>query len=404
LIVERPLRIGFLTPEYPTESYTGGIGSYVRQMARSVADLGHSAFVFLSVPSGDGLTWDGPVPVYRVGLPALASFLPQPLGKYSGVIFARRLARLTRELNLDLLEAPDFAGQTAFLNLVKPRGLHVVVRLHTCSSICRSLDGDRSVSTGNRLRDNLQDFLERRAIQTANSVTAISRATADLTKKMLRIQRDDIHVTPNPVNDLFFSPEKTVDVPAEPIVLFAGRLQWLKGPDLLIRCLPQVLQENPTVRFCLAGPDTNTSPEGGSMRTYLTSLIPEPMRSRVEFTGFISPEQLLKRYQQATVCVFPSRWEGFGLAAAEAMASGKAVVVSDAPGFQQFISDRISGLIVKGEDPRAFGSAIGLLLRDCHFRQTLSAAGRNTVHTRYRGSIVGESIATFYRNRIAHNN
>lgn len=140
------------------------------------------------------------------------------------------------------------------------------------------------------------------------------------------------------------------------------------------------------------------------MRTYLTSLIPEPMRSRVEFTGFISPEQLLKRYQQATVCVFPSRWEGFGLAAAEAMASGKAVVVSDAPGFQQFISDRISGLIVKGEDPRAFGSAIGLLLRDCHFRQTLSAAGRNTVHTRFRGSIVGESIVTFYRNRIAHNN
>src|ERR1700693_6377272 len=150
-MVERPLRIGFLTSEYPTEGYSGGIGSYVRQMANSLVELGHSVFVVLSVPSGEGVTWDGPIPIHRVAVPEFVSRLPEPLARCSGLIFARRLAALAEKLNLDLLEAPEFAGLTAFLNLVKPPRLRVVVRLHTCSAICRSLDNHAPASARRRL-------------------------------------------------------------------------------------------------------------------------------------------------------------------------------------------------------------------------------------------------------------
>ena len=83
-MVERPLRIGFLTSEYPTEGYSGGIGSYVRQMANSLVELGHSVFVVLSVPSGEGVTWDGPIPIHRVAVPEFVSRLPEPLARCSG--------------------------------------------------------------------------------------------------------------------------------------------------------------------------------------------------------------------------------------------------------------------------------------------------------------------------------
>lgn len=399
--VERPLRIGFLTSEYPTEAYSGGIGSYVRQMAHSLVELGHSVFVLLAVTSEEGVAWDGPVPIHRVALPGLAAHLPEPLAKCSSLIFARRLAALAEKLNLDVLEASEFGGLTAFLSLAKPARLHVVVRLHTCSAICRSLANHRPASKRNQLTNSLQDWLERRAIETADSVTAISQATVDLTKSMLGVRRDDFHVTPNPVNELFFSSAEAGYVSSEPLVLFAGRLEWRKGPDILVKALPALLERHPNARFCLAGGDTNTAPGGTSGLAYLSSLVPEQARARIEFAGFLPPEQLLKKYREAAVCVFPSRWEGFGLVAAEAMACGKAVVVSDTPGFRELISDGVTGLLAKAEDPHRLALAIGTLLGDSRLRQTLGTAASNDVRARFRGSAVGKSILRVYREAIA---
>jgi len=399
-VVERPLRIGFLTTEYPT-SYTGGIGSYVRQMAHTMVKLGHSVCVLLCVSSPESFTWDGPVLVHTIGVPEDASRLPLPLGKRSGVIFARRLAELAKKHDLDLLEAPEYLGLTAFLSLVKPAKLRVVVRLHTCASICRSLNGYHPASALSRLRDSAQDWLERRAIETADSVTAISSATVELTTRMLRLRRNDLLVTPNPVTDLFFSPATDSPIAAEPIVLFAGRLEWRKGPDLLIKALPAILERHPRVRFCFVGGDTNSGPGGTSMHAYLSSLVPGQASARVEFTGFVGPEQLLRRYRESTVCVFPSRWEGFGLVAAEAMACGKPVVVSDTSGFREVISDKVTGLFAKSEDPEALAATINELLCDSRFRQVLGATARDLAVTRFHSDAVGTSMLGIYRRTIA---
>ena len=248
---------------------------------------------------------------------------------------------------------------------------------------------------------HIQDWLERRAIETADSVTAISQATVDLTKTMLKIRRDDFHVTPNPVNELFFSCRETASASNHPMVLFAGRLEWRKGPDILMRALPALLDHHPSARFCLAGGDTNTAPGGTSGLAYLSSLVPEIARKNIEFTGFLQPDQLLERYRQATVCVFPSRWEGFGLVAAEAMACGKAIVVSDTPGFRELVSEGLTGMFAKREDPVSLGSAINLLLGDSGLRTRLGAAASDDARSRFRGSAVSESILRVYRETMA---
>jgi glycosyltransferase involved in cell wall biosynthesis len=399
-VTQRPLRIGFLTNEYPTAD-SGGIGSYVRQMAHTMVTLGHSCCVLLCAPSDESLTWDGPVQVHTIGLPEDASYLPLPLGKRSGIVFARRLATLISHHHLDVFEAPEYLGLTAFLSLFKPSGLRVVVRLHTCSSIVRMANGYRPMSLRNRLKDSLQDWLERRAIQTADSVTAISTATVDLTTKMLRLRRQDLVVTDNPVNDLYFSSRPESSISIEPVVLFAGRLEWRKGPDILIRALPSILRHFPNTRFCFAGCDTPTGPDGSSMYAYLSSLLPEGARTHVEFTGFLKPEQLLEKYHQSTVCVFPSRWEGFGLAPAEAMACGKPVIVSDTSGFREIVSGTVDGLFIKPDDPETLAETIKVLLSDCELRQRLGTAARHTAFTRFHGTAVGRSTLKIYRDAIA---
>jgi glycosyltransferase involved in cell wall biosynthesis len=401
-MTQRPLRIGFLTTEYPTQ-YGGGIGSYVRQMAHTLVNLGHYSCVLLCASPDSSLKWDGPVPVHAIGVPEDASRLPAFLGKRSGILFAgtRRLAEVVSEHRLDLLEAPEFLGLTAFLSLFRPSELRVVVRLHTCSSILRSLNGYHPASLRNRLKDSLQDWLERRAIHTADSVTAISTATVDLTAKRLRLRRHDFVVIDNPVNDMYFSREPDSSMSVEPEVLYAGRLEWRKGPDILIRALPNILRHCPNTRFCFAGGDTPTAPDGSSMHAYLSSLVPKDTMSRVEFTGFLRPEQLLEKYQQSAICVFPSRWEGFGLAAAEAMACGKPIVVSDTSGFREIVSDTVNGLFVKPDDPEDLAETIKALLCDSRLRQRLGAAARNTALTRFHSAAVGRSMLKLYREYVA---
>ena len=137
------------------------------------------------------------------------------------------------------------------------------------------------------------------------------------------------------------------------------------------------------------------------MRTYLSSLVPDEVRERVEFAGFLEPAELLKKYQESTVCVFPSRWEGFGLVAAEAMACGKPVVVSDTPGFREIVSDGVTGLFAKSEDAQALAASINMLLGDSQLRQTLGTAAREIAVTRFNSAAVGKSTLDIYRRVLA---
>jgi glycosyltransferase involved in cell wall biosynthesis len=397
LMVERPLRIGFLTTEYPTEGYTGGIGSYVRQVAHALLELGHSPFVLLCVPSDGELTWDGPVPIYRVGVSGFASRLPEPLGRGASLVFARNLARLAGELRLDLLEAPEWGGLTAFLDIVKPSELRVVVRLHTCSSIVRRINKSNPESIRERFDWRLRDWLEKRSILTADAVTAVSKAIGEETRRSLRLVRNDFQVVPNSVNDSAFSSADNMDKTGSPVVLFVGRLEWRKGPDLLIRALPAVLKQHPNALFQFAGMDTLTGPGNTSMRFHLDGLLPDDARSHVDFCGHLVHAQLEELWREATVCVFPSRYEGLPMVCLEAMARGKAIVATNIPGFCELISDGKNGVIVGGEDPEALACALSKMISDDLLRARLGRAARETARSHFHGSVVAESMLRVYR-------
>ena len=83
------------------------------------------------------------------------------------------------------------------------------------------------------------------------------------------------------------------------------------------------------------------------------------------------------------------------------MACGKAVVVSDTPGFRELISEGVTGLFAKAEDPLGLASAISVLLSDGHLREKLGVAARQDMRARFRGATVGQSILSVYRKAMA---
>ena len=398
-MTERNLKIGFLTTEYPTEGFTGGIGSYVRQMAQSLVDLGHSVFVLFHTPAAEGISWDGQVPIHKFHASGLGSQLPWPLGRGASIVFARRLADLVKELDLDILEAPEWLGLTAFLSMAKPQKLRVIVRLHTCSSIIRSSNNLQPASLRERIDNVRRDWAEKHAILTADAVTAVSKAIGGQTKSALRLRNADFEVVPNSVNASAFSQCEDNGI-ARPVVLFVGRLEWRKGPDLLIRAVPTVLKTQPDVVFRFAGLDTLTAPGGASMKSYLESLLPGGAKASVEFCGHLGPAQLEGMFREASVCVFPSRYEGLPMVCLEAMARGKAILTTDLPGFCELISDGETGVIVKGEDPQALASALTKLIPDIQLRSKLGCAAQETARATFHSMVVAESMLRVYRRLV----
>ncbi len=133
------------------------------------------------------------------------------------------------------------------------------------------------------------------------------------------------------------------------------------------------------------------------MKAHLQSLVSEKVLSRIDFAGRLEPARLLEIYQRATVCVFPSRWEGFGNVSAEAMACGKPVVVPANSGFAEHIRDGENGMLIQDLDPGAIAGAVKTLLANPALRGKLGGAARDYALKHLEVSTVARKTLGVYR-------
>ena len=159
------------------------------------------------------------------------------------------------------------------------------------------------------------------------------------------------------------------------IPLFAGRIQPLKAPDMLLRAVALLLDEDPSLRRRLVVPVVG-GPSGSGLAK------PEGLQKLaaklgiadlVRFRPPVGQEQLADWYRAASVLVMPSYSESFGLVAAEAQACGTPVVAAAVGGLPVAVRDGVSGYLVAGHDPAEYARA---LRRFADRRGAGRAAGR----------------------------
>ena len=123
-----------------------------------------------------------------------------------------------------------------------------------------------------------------------------------------------------------------------------------------------------------------------------------PLRDRVpDALGFVPPSELGAYYERAAVVCVPSRREGYGLTAREAMAYGRAVVAADVGGLRDAIEDGVSGLLVPPRDPAALRVALTRLLDDPALRVRLGEAARRRAEVAFSPEAEGSKLAEVYR-------
>lgn len=207
-----------------------------------------------------------------------------------------------------------------------------------------------------------------------------------------------IDVIPNGIDTARFQPDLN---PLEQYrddvftILYVGRMDPRKGAKFLFAALPQLEQElKGRFRIVVVGT--------GWMSKYYDAHIPLHLRKRVEFVGYVSPEELPRYYRSVDVYCSPATGnESFGIVLLEAMASGTPVVASDIAGYRWVIDPGIEGLLVPPRSPKHLADALVALAKDPARRQAMGVAGR-TKAMRYDWRAVTDQIEAAYKKTARH--
>jgi len=174
----------------------------------------------------------------------------------------------------------------------------------------------------------------------------------------------------------------------ERIVLFVGRLVYEKGVHVLIKALSKVL-EKVNVKFVIVG--------SGYMEEELSNLVTGMgLAHKVMFTGFVDDETLRNLQRCADVCVVPSLFEPFGIAALEAMAAGSPLVVSDTGGLSEIVEHDVTGVKVHPNNPDSLAWGIARVLLDKKYAEQLKNNAYKKVQEKYDWDKISQRTKTVY--------
>lgn len=173
-----------------------------------------------------------------------------------------------------------------------------------------------------------------------------------------------------------------------------GRVRPQKGSDLLIRAVIPLLKKHPELRVLMVGLIT---PEHKKFASRLKlKLHDEGVEHQVEWLSDLPWPELKRLYSSVDILVACPRNEGFGLTPLEAMASGAAVVVSDAGAFAEMVEDGVSGRLVAVDDHRALRGAIESMVSIPDLRARSANAAYERVQKRFTIQREAKALVDIY--------
>jgi D-inositol-3-phosphate glycosyltransferase len=256
-------------------------------------------------------------------------------------------------------------------------GVPLVHTMHTMARV-----KNLTLAQGDSPEPAIREIGEEQVVIAADRLVANTHAEA---KELIELY----HADPNRVRvvhpgvdlDLFVpgdqqSARSALGIATDAIVLlFVGRIQPLKAPDVLIEAAAEILNRNPELRSRLVvaicgGPSGSGLERPDALMTLANDL---GVSDVVQFVPPTNRTELVKWYQGATVCVVPSYSESFGLVAIEAQACGTPVVAARVGGLPTAVREGISGILVDGHHAGDWAKSILQVISDEPLQQKLRA-------------------------------
>ena len=232
--------------------------------------------------------------------------------------------------------------------------------------------------------------IEMDLIERANTITTVAHSVA-MELREYGLNSKDVEVIGNGVDEKIFTPIKNkVD---EKYILYSGRLDYRKGLFDLIESSKIICQVHPEISFVITG-------KGILIEKLKRRVNESGLKKNFNFVGFVSREKLIQLYQQATIYVLPSHYEGLPTVLLEAMACGCPIVATSVSGNLDVLTQGHDGILVPPKSPDKIAEAVLKLLDDEKMRNTLGINARNTIENRFTWSIISKKFLHFYNSLI----
>ena len=196
-------------------------------------------------------------------------------------------------------------------------------------------------------------------LKRSKKIITVSHFSKNEILKIFNVDVNKIHVIYNGVSQKFFRAKKSSK---KNYILAIGGSNPRKNIENIIRALDNVSLKN---IYLVA--------VSGQNKIFPSKNINLPKLNRVQILNRVTDSQLVKLYSEASVFVFPSLYEGFGIPPLEAMACGTPVVVSNASSLPEVCGD--AALYVNPNDPVDIARKINMILEDCRLREELIRKG-----------------------------
>lgn len=381
------MHITFLTPEYPHSKvlHSAGIGTSIKNLVAALVKKDIKVSVVVYGQSEDTIIQEDGVEIHLV---------KKRKYKWATWYFYRKylqdyLNALIVKNKVDLVEAPDWTGITAFMNLKAP----LVIRFHGSDTYFCHLE--------NRKQKRKNFWFEKLAIQKAKAFIAPTAFAGKLTQQLFKIRNKTIATIYYGLEVEKFRNDNAIHE-EKGLLLYIGTVIRKKGVLELPDIMKRVIAKMPEAKLILIGGDSYDAATGTqSTWQLMQELMDDNVKNSIEYLGKVPYQEVRDYIQKAQVCVFPTFAETLGMVTIESMAMKKAVVNSNIGWAQELIIDGESGYLVHPGEHETFSAKISDLLEDDQLRQRIGLKAEERVCTVFNIDTIVEQNIAFYQKTIA---
>ncbi len=381
----------------PGEGKSGGMNVYARQLALALGNAGVHVDIFTRdhTESESKITEIAPG-VRVIHLPggpaetALDGLFPH-LPEFSQALLEFQIETgLTYQAVHSHYWLSGWVGQQMATEWRAPH----ILTFHTLSLIkMQSRAGESEPATRKQV--------EKELMASADHIVAFSPHERDAMVRLYQADATKIGLIPCGVDLSLFRPldqqevREKLGLNGEKVLLYVGRIEPLKGLELLLHTAAQ-LQTFEQIRVLVVGGGVGRDQEIDRLRELAKSLNVDKV---FDFIGRVDQQDLPLYYNAADVCVVPSFYESFGLAALESMACGTPVVATRAGGLSTIIQHGRTGYLKAWRCPEAFASSLEMIISSRNLQHSMGLAARRRAEGLSWDNVAGQ-IAGVYDSLI----
>lgn len=390
----RPLRIAMVSVhtsplEQPGSGDAGGMNVYVLELSRALARRGAQVEIYTRATSSAQPKVADPEPGIRVINVAAGPFEGLDKNDLPGQLCAFAAGVLRAEAHrpqgwYDVLHTHYWlSGQVGWL-AAERWDVPLVHTMHTMARVKNA-----ALAPGDTPEPQVRVIGEEQVVAESDALVAnTDEEAADLVRDY-HADPERVHVVQPGVDLEVFSPlpgspeevaarrtelRERLGLPTDrKIVLFAGRVQLLKGPDVLVRALGERVWDWRPPRLVVLG---GASGRPTAVRELEALAYQEGVGRHLMVRPPVPQDVLADWFRAVDLVAVPSHNESFGLVAAEAQATGTPVVAAAVGGLRTVVRDGVSGVLVPDHDPGRWAVALKTLLDDDVARERLAAGAR----------------------------